>query len=267
MKRLQKMARVCSVLFCLVAMYALIAGCQVAIGNSQTPAKEKAVVEKAPEAKKVEAPAAAPAAKPADVKAPEVKKDETAAKKLGPYSLNEEGFILNWLIVGPFPNPGERPDCKGFDTDYLKNYGGEEKYVPANGMEIAKDDGKKVKWTPYTSPDTEIDFFAVTSLGLADQQENVVTYSACWLECEKDMAVEIRAGSDDGYKLWVDNKLIGTQHVYRSDERDSESYPIKLAKGTHLVLIKVDTDWGQYSMMVRVVSPDGNKAAGIKVLN
>lgn len=69
-----------------------------------------------------------------------------SVKRLGPYELDEDGFITSWLVVGPFPNPGERPDNEGFHVDYLKEYGGETKYVPADGAEIAKDDGTKLKW-------------------------------------------------------------------------------------------------------------------------
>ena len=60
MKRLQKVVRMCGVAICMVAVYALVAGCECPMGKA--PAKEKAAVEKAPEAKKTEAPA--PAAKP-----------------------------------------------------------------------------------------------------------------------------------------------------------------------------------------------------------
>jgi len=91
----------------------------------------------------------------------------TAAKKLGPYELDEEGFITNWLVVGPFPNPGERPDNEGFHVDYLKKYGGELKHVPANGMEITKDNGTTVEWAQYeTSYSSRIDFFSVDHLDL-----------------------------------------------------------------------------------------------------
>jgi len=53
------------------------------------------------------------------------------------------GFIKDWLICGPFPNPpnkeaapGERnvhdhtPPCVGLDTDHLVEHGGESKSVP-----------------------------------------------------------------------------------------------------------------------------------------
>jgi hypothetical protein len=191
-----------------------------------------------------------------------------AVERLGPYELDSEGFVTDWLVVGPFPNPGERPTNEGFHVDYLKEYGGEAKHVPAEGMEIAKADGTTVKWLQYrASYGYNISFFSINELELSYEQEDILTYSACRLECEKDMDVEIRVGSDDGYKLWVDHKLVGEEHVYRAAYQDQESYPMRLSKGTHLVLIKVDQDYGAFEFMLRVLGADGLKAEGIKVWN
>lgn len=220
---------------CLIALFALVVGCEGPTTKTTSPA---------------------------------AKKPAPSAKALGPYELDEEGFITDWLVVGPFPNPGERPDNEGFHVDYLKKYGGEANYVPGSGVEITKDDGSKVKWAQYRSTySSRIDFFSVEHLQLSYMQEDVLVYAACRLECENDMDVEIRVGSDDGYKLWLDHKLIGQQHVYRAAFQDQESYPVRLSKGKHLILIKVDQDYGSFEFLLRVVIPDGKKAAGIKVWN
>ena len=191
----------------------------------------------------------------------------TAAKRLGPYELDEQGFITHWLVVGPFPNPGERPDNEGFHIDYLKEYGGEADHLPASGMEITRDDGTKLKWAQYESTDSKIDFFTIDHLNLSYLQDDILTYSACRLECKRDMNVQIRIGSDDGYKLWVDHKLIAEEHVYRAAYQDQEIYPMKLSKGMHLILLKVDQDYGGFEFMMRVVAPGSKRASGIEVWN
>jgi len=192
----------------------------------------------------------------------------TSSNVLGPYELNTDGFITNWLVVGPFPNPGDRPDNKGFNVDYLKNYGGEEKHVPFKGMEIGRDDGTTVKWIPYEAKyGSKIDFFEVAHLGLGYNAEDVLAYAACWLECGEDMQVELKVGSDDGYKLWVDHNLLGLQHVYRSAYQDQETYPLKLSKGTHIILIKVDQDYGAFEFMLRLATVSGERPPAIQVWN
>jgi hypothetical protein len=57
------------------------------------------------------------------------------------------------------------------------------------------------------------------------------------------------------------------QHVYRSAYQDQETYQLKLSKGTHIVLIKVDQDYGGFEFMLRVVTPSGERPAGIQVWN
>jgi hypothetical protein len=235
----------------------LLFGCQSAVTKRECTAEPNAVVEL-----KV-------VIKPEGV---EEKPAETISEGLGPYKLgsdemDNQGFVMNWLIVGPFPNPGERPDNKGYDIDYLKDYGTESGHIPAAGMEIKRPDGTVVKWQPYKSENATIGFFLVDHLALEYEQEDILTYSACWLECDKDVDVQIRVGTDDGYKLWLDNKLLAAEHVYRACELDQESYPVTLTKGRHLILIKVDQDYGEFQFMLRIVTPDGKAPQGVKVLN
>ncbi len=194
----------------------------------------------------------------------------TPAELAGPFQPDKQGFILNWLMVGPFPNPGERPDNKGYHIDYLKEYGGELTHVPASGMEIAGGgaDGKAtVKWQVTKSDSSLVDFFSIPQLKLTDQMDDVLVYCACWVELEKDADVEVRLGSDDAYKLWIDHKFVGEAHEYRAADVDQESWPRKLTAGKHLVLLKVDQDWGGYEFYFRIVTKDGKAIPGLKVWN
>jgi hypothetical protein len=250
-----------------VALLGVIAGC-----DSQAAAP-KAKDANAPAAKAAEKPAAE---KPAPAPAPAAKPAAASAgPTLGPFNLaknwaEEQGFVANWLICGPFPNPGERPDNKGFDTDYLKADGGEAAFVPSVGKEIkggGLDGSKTVKFQPYKASGTDIIFGDVNFLGIEPTQEKVVTYSACWLDSDADKDVEIRVGSDDGYKLWLNHALIGTVHEYRAMEMDQETYKVKLTKGKNLLLIKVDQDTGEFQFMLRVVGADGKAAPGVTVWN
>jgi hypothetical protein len=235
---------------CLTALCGLIVACDAqAAKDANAPAKAPAV-----------------AAKPAAA---------VAGPTLGPFNLaknwaEEQGFVANWLIAGPFPNPGERPDNNGFNTDYLKDNGGEEAFVPTNGIAIKGGgmDGKAtVKFQPYHATGTDIIFGDVNFLGIEPTQEKILTYSACWLDSDADKDVEIRVGSDDGYKLWLNHKLIATVHEYRAMEMDQETHKVKLNKGKNLILIKVDQDTGEYQFMLRVVGADGKAAPGVTVWN
>jgi len=205
-------------------------------------------------------PAPAPAAAPAQPAA-------APAGLKGPFQADADGFIRNWLFAGPFPNPGGRPEgdenakasCKGFAADLLK---GEAAYVPKAGMEVPKEGGGTVVWKAITSDADMVDM-----TGLMDSTDNTVIFAACWVEIEKDADVEIRIGSDDGNKLWVDNKQVAVVHEHRAASADQDNHKMKLTAGKHLVMIKVDNDWGGYSFCLRVVTADGKKVPNMKVWN
>jgi hypothetical protein len=226
--------------------------------------------EKAKSEVKAPAEKAKTAAAPAKAEA----KPAASAKgaTMGPYALaknwmDEVGFIDHWLIVGPFPNPGERPDNAGYGIDYLKNYGGEMGCTPANGMEVKDPNGNAMKWQQYASSTPEINFFSVELLKLEPSQEDILVYCACWLDSDADKDVELRIGSDDGYKLWLNGKLVSEQNVYRSMEMDSETHKVKLNKGKNLILLKVTQDWGEFQFEMRVVNAEGKEVPGVKVWN
>ncbi len=185
----------------------------------------------------------------------------------GPFQADADGFIRNWLFAGPFPNPGGRPQgdenaptaCRGFAADLLK---GEAQYVPQAGKEVPKDGGGKVVWKAIVSDSDTVDIAS-----LIDSTDDTVIYAACWVELEKDTDVEIRVGSDDGNKIWIDHKPVAVVHEHRAISADQDVHKMKLTAGKHLLMIKVDNDWGGFAFCVRIVTPDGKKAPNLKIWN
>lgn len=185
----------------------------------------------------------------------------------GPYLPDAEGYIRHWLFAGPFPNPGGRPQgeenaqaaCKGFNADLLN---GEAGYVPRAGAEVAVQGGKKVIWKAIVADGDTVDMAS-----LLDSTDDTVIYAACWVELEKEVEAEIRVGSDDGNKIWLDHKLVATVHEHRAQSPDQDVHKVKLTAGKHLLLVKVDNDWGGFSFCLRIVTPDGKKIPGLKIWN
>ena len=140
-------------------------------------------------------------------------------------------------------------------------------FVPTNGLEIKDPNSKSLKFQPYHTTGTDIIFGDVAHLKTDSSQEKILVYCACWLDADADKDVEVRVGSDDGYKLWINHQLISEQHVYRAMEMDQETHKVKLNKGKNLLLIKVDQDTGEYQFMLRVVGADGKAAPGVTVWN
>ena len=102
----------------------------------------------------------------------------------------------------------------------------------------------------------------------------MVVYAACWLKADQDTDCELQVSTvDDGYRLYLDHELL-------------EALNVRLAKGLHLLLVKVDGNqtppWGHakscscrfcqaypwlFGVSLRVTDPSGGRPAGITVWN
>jgi hypothetical protein len=164
-------------------------------------------------------------------------------------------FIKDWLICGPFPNPGIRPVKKGFDIDYLAGQGGEAQIRPEKNVDTAWN-GQKFKWVGFTSPQPKINLFEFPPIqGLKDKND-ILIYACCYLEAKRETDVLIGLGSDDGYKLYLNHRLLKTTRAFRGSTPDQEIVPAHLKKGVNVLLLKVDQDFGEYDFQVSLNSPD-----------
>lgn len=181
---------------------------------------------------------------------------------LGPFSLDEEGFIRDWLIVGPFPSEGRWPTCSGFDKDYLENEGGENEIIPLIRM-VHKTafESPDVQWQGYHSPETRIDFYKMDY----PLKEYIICYTACYLKSPEDRSVKLKIGSDDGYKIWLNHELIGKLHMHRGAQRDQNTYEVKLKEGINLLLIKVEQDFGGHDLFLRFTGFDNAPITDLEV--
>lgn len=174
--------------------------------------------------------------------------------RLGPFELDKDGYVNNWLLTGPFPNPND----SGRFKDYL---GTEEEHIPSKGKRA----GDK-PWTPVQVSAGVVNLLTEPALG-PGKREWIIVYAGCWLEAERDVDVELRIGTDDGFKLWVDGESQIRNHVSRAMKPDSDKHAFKLTRGTHRILMKVDQGKGDGGLMMRVTAPDGRKASGVRVWN
>jgi len=191
--------------------------------------------------------------------------------------LPKELFIRSWLICGPFPNPGGRKKgevvedvrkvgCKGFDEDFLISQGGEINVEPREGMKqvyqgsLSKGKKHRCGWQVKESPEAMIDFYKQF-----DPYEYIIVYAVCYVISDETKDALIKLGSDDGYKLWVNHKLIGWDHIHRSSLPDQNTHRIKLKKGKNIILIKIDQDFGGINFYLRLTDLKGKALSRIRL--
>jgi hypothetical protein len=139
------------------------------------------------------------------------------------------GLLLNWKLIGPFPNAGQ----KGLATAY----------PPEQQLDFAAEyDGKagKVRWSDYTSKDDHgvVDLKAA----LGDVSE-VVDYAAAEFTSPDARDAEVRLGSWVGFKLWVNGEpVLDRGDSYTGMKLDHYAAKVRLKSGKNTVLLKLAQD-------------------------
>jgi alpha-mannosidase len=163
-----------------------------------------------------------------------------------PSSLDVRGIPTEWLVCGPFPNA----ECKGFTEDYLVSAGGEAAIVPKEGMshDSATAEGGKATWkSRKPSADGIVDFVDALS-----GENDVVGYAFCFIPSEEDAAASIELGSDDGVRLWINDKLVHDHHEHRGLNPGEDTVIVQLKKGLNRCLVKVDQGTGGWGFHLRL---------------
>lgn len=172
--------------------------------------------------------------------------------KLGerPNLQRQLGLLSDWWVIGPF----DHRKGIGFDVVYPpeKEVDLQEKY---NGM-IGE-----VAWVRLESEDRH----AVVDVNkLLARHKGAIVYAYREFESPKAQPAEVRLGTPNGWKLWLNGKLAFAHEEYHLLTRmDQYRVPVTLQPGTNRFLLKIcqneqTEDWAQdWQFQVRVCDPTG----------
>lgn len=155
-------------------------------------------------------------------------------------------YFRNWLVCGPFPNPGDayaRGDRSqsGFYIDYLESIGGETGPSIDAGQSITVGNESRT-WTAYQSDDDAVYLDNVVS-----QAPYVLAYAYCEVQSPEDRACTLAIGSNDGIRVWLNNEEVLSLPVERGLRPDDDLVPLLLHQGKNTLLLKVaetENIWG-----------------------
>ena len=156
------------------------------------------------------------------------------------YSFPRES---DWLVIGPYDNT----DNKGLAVSY----------PPENEINLsATYQGKtgEVKWQKgqYRFTNGGLDFTRIFT-----PIEWVVAYALIDLISPDDRKVQLRIGSDDGVKVWLNGQVVWTNQVPRGLQLDQDIVPVELKKGNNRLLFKVDQETAEWGLIIRVTDENG----------
>lgn len=146
--------------------------------------------------------------------------------------LNHFGFISKWQIIGPFDNRKE----VGFNVAYPP----EAEYLQTSKENIKERfPGKaaEVSWQPASTekPDGMVDLNAIYN-----NEKGAVIYAYTTIESASDLACQVRLGSPNANKIWINGEESTVNNVYHTGTQiDQYVGPAKLKRGTNSVLVKI----------------------------
>jgi hypothetical protein len=160
------------------------------------------------------------------------------------------GFILDWQLIGPFDNS----EKKGFATSY----------APEMELKLdAKYAGQKgeVTWAKYATDDK---YGLVDLTKYTAPQKGSVTYATTVFNSDKDQTVDLRLGTPNAWKLWVNGAFVfGREEYHRGMAIDQYRMRANLKKGPNQIVLKIcqneqSEDWAQrWQFQLRVCDATG----------
>ncbi|MBN2365881.1 MAG: hypothetical protein JXL67_06915, partial [Calditrichaeota bacterium] len=156
-------------------------------------------------------------------------------------------YIPEWAIIGPFPNERRSEEERlGLETVYPP-----EKEIDLDKMYIGAD-SQKVSWKIYQTP-------ASGRFQLWDKvkpYELVVTYAFTYVYSQKEQTLPLLIGSDDGVKVFLNDKPVHSKLLVRISAPDQDTVPLNLKKGWNKLLLKIENNFGGYAFFARVKDLD-----------
>ncbi|HBP20246.1 MAG TPA: hypothetical protein DEA08_20960 [Planctomycetes bacterium] len=166
--------------------------------------------------------------------------------------VQELGVLTRFYLIGPFDNERGR----GFSLAYPPE---KDPFDPA-----AKAQGKglEIAWRPLPverPPSGVVDLDE-----LVRPNDQCLAYVVTYLQVERETPVALRLGSDEAAELWVNRVSLLERGVRREYSPDQDHVGVVLQPGWNEVLLKVADQTGDWRFRLRVTSPEGGPAAGVK---
>jgi len=153
-------------------------------------------------------------------------------------------FVDVWQVAGPFQKEGIEVD-ELFDVKFEPEVN--QDYSEWKEMPIGDD---------YKANAINLDKFFGT--------EQCVAYLKTNIYMVKSQKVELEVGSDDGVKIWLDNKLVHQHNVQRGHEPGQDIVEVTMEKGWNTLIMKITQGVGGWAASLGIASPDGDVVEGIK---
>ncbi|MBX7256681.1 MAG: HEAT repeat domain-containing protein [Candidatus Hydrogenedentes bacterium] len=156
---------------------------------------------------------------------------------------NMLGVVKVWQIVGPF-------DWKT-DQDWDTAFVGEPKIDLAASLSAGNN---TVQWKKVVTADP---VGLVDLAGNLGQRDRCFGYAYAVVEVPEAIDAQVRLGSDDGNKVWINGTVVCENRVDRGAALDQDKANIHLNKGRNEILVKISQGGGGWCFCLRLATENG----------
>lgn len=167
-------------------------------------------------------------------------------------STPQQGIILNkWQVFGPFLSNGKE---EFLNEDNLKDFSFREAKITydefmalSNDNHTTPDNNLTNQYVTYNDK-PELRFGKIYKDAYKSESITGNAYAGCILKCNKPMKLMLNFSSDDGAKVWLNNKHIFTLIHERAITPYERYIPLNLNKGDNFLLVKVNNNGDGWDM-------------------
>jgi hypothetical protein len=165
------------------------------------------------------------------------------------------GYIPEWYMIGPFPNPRESDYVRhGLDSVY-----GPEKEIDLKAKYIGAE-GQQVSWERINGKNAG---YGMALWSRYNPYEFVVCYALTYVFSPEEKEVSLLFSSDDGSKIFLNNEEIFRFMEVNIAYPDQFEIPLNLKAGWNKLLIKVENNFGGYAFFARLLDPKNEHKTSI----
>lgn len=171
---------------------------------------------------------------------------------------DSNGYIRDWLMLAPLPQPEGRT---GGDLLYAEQIKNERELQPKAGDAVTVN-GKELTWRAIAATTNYFDFNAI----LKTVNDHTLGYMVTYVECDQEMPGVIMAvGSNDGGRIYFNGVDIYLFSEARPLELDADKGRVTLKKGTNVIVFKIFNELNSWQGAMRFTDKSGAPLTNLKI--
>jgi len=168
-------------------------------------------------------------------------------------------WVTSWEAAGPYRQTG-KDYAALFDITFVPEQTLERKPQGPGG---SNSDTTPVNWQPLP-PGLDPAHPGVMDLLKQYGGEQCVAYAGTWIYSPAKQSALLDLGTDDGVKVWLNERLVHGKNVARPLLPGSDKVELNLNEGWNDLLLKVTQNNLGWEFCARVLKPDGSHLEGLK---